>query len=133
MANTVIVSFNSPFGQVFRVTGNDGKEKRVEIKGNASHLVDVTGAALPVGRFGQTAILAEEWEAIVALYGNMKIFRKGLIFASENTIDAKAREIDQAETRHGAEPVDVTETITEPEQNPLDAGKKKAAKKSAKK
>lgn len=133
MANTVIVSFNSPFGQIFKVTGNDGKEKRIEIKGNASHLVGVTGAALQVGAFGQTEITAEEWEAIVALYGNMKIFKRGLIFASENTLDAKAQERDKAETRHGAEPVDVTETDTELEPNPLQAPAKKTTKKSAKK
>lgn len=129
----VIVSFNSPFGQIFKIPGNDGKEKRVKINGNASHLVGVTGAVLPVGRFGQTEIAAEEWEAIVALYGKMKIFKRGLIFANESVTDAGAQEIDQAETRHGAEPVDVNETETEPNPNPLDTNAKKTTKKSTKK
>lgn len=124
----VIVSFNSPFNQVFRITGGDGKEKRIEIKGNASHLVGVTGAVLPIGTYGQTEITQAEWDAVVATYGNMKIFKRGLIFANESTDSARAQEADQAETRHGAEPIDVSETATEPES---DNKKKKATKKKA--
>lgn len=124
----VIVSFNSPFNQIFRITDNNGKEKRIEIKGNASHLIGVTGAVLPIGTYGQTEITQAEWDAIVEKYGNMKIFKRRFIFVSESAESAKAQEIDHAETRHGAEPIDVSETTTEPED---EGPKKKTTKKKA--
>ena len=107
-ADMVTVAYNSPRGIIFAVGG-----KRIHVNGNASHLIGKEKGIIPVGRYGYTRIATDEWEAIEAAYGSMAIFKNGLIFAEKSKGRAEDRADEQAETRHGLEPVNTGTTATE--------------------
>ena len=106
--NLVTVGFNSSRGMIFSVG-----EKSILINGSAAYLVGQEKGVLPVGRYGYTRIRRDEWEAIVQTYGSMAIFKNGLIFAEVSRHRAEDRAAEQAETRHGLEPVDIRKSATE--------------------
>lgn len=105
---TVMVAYNSPRGIDFKI-GN----KIVHINGNAEHLRGKEKGVIPVGRFGYTRISADDWEAVVKTYGSMAIIKNGLMFAEKTKDRAEDRADEQAEIRHGLEPVDTSTTVTQ--------------------
>ncbi len=107
VVNMVTVSYNSPQSIVFTVNG-----KEIRINGNAEHLRGKEKGVIPIGRFGYTRIDEADWEAIVAVYGSMAIFKNGLIFAEKLKSRAEDRADEQAEFRHGREPVTEDEMRT---------------------
>lgn len=106
--NMVTVAFNSPRGMVFPLG-----EKRIHINGNNHHLIGKEKGIISVGKYGYTRISADEWEAICKTYGSMAIFKNGLMFAETSKDRAEDKAEEQAETRHGLEPVDIEKTATE--------------------
>ncbi len=105
----VVVAYNSPRGIVFNLDG-----RKVLVNGNATHLCGAEMGIIPVGKYGYTIMPASDWEQIKAVYGKMSMFTRGLIFAESNMPSAEARADEQAELRHGLEPVDANSTETEP-------------------
>lgn len=105
----VVVAYNSPRGIIFNLDGH-----KVLVKGNAEHLRGAEMGIIPVGRYGYTVMPASDWDQIKAVYGEMSMFKKGLIFSESNIPSAEARADEQEELRHGLEPVDVETTETEP-------------------
>jgi hypothetical protein len=104
----VTVAYNSPRGIVFRLG-----EKVITINGNNTSLMGREKGIIPVGKYGYTRIPAEDWAAIEKVYGSMAIFKNGLIFAETSADRAADRSEEQAETRHGLEPVNPETTQTE--------------------
>lgn len=109
-ADTVVVALNRASGIVFTLP--DGR--RVTINGNAHHLRGKEKGILPVGAFGLTTIARADWEAIKKIYGKMKLFESGLIFAAERKADAVDMAEERAELRHGLEPIDPEKTQSKP-------------------
>lgn len=101
----VTVSLNLAYDLTF-----DIGDKHWTINGTNSNLRGVDGGILAVGKFGQTLIKKEDWEAIKAQYGSMDIFQKGFIFASEDKASAEDEAKDKEELRHGLEPIDTKTT-----------------------
>lgn len=106
----VAVACNMPSGVEFPLP--DGRS--VVLNGNAVHLRGQEMGALPVGAYGITMVKKDDWEQIEKTYGNMAIFKNGLVFAQKKKDDAEAQAAEQAETRHGFEPVDPERTATKP-------------------
>ena len=111
---TVVVALNRVQGLDFPMP--DGRT--VSIAGNAADLKGKPTGILPVGAFGLTEIAEDDWLYIKKTWGEMPLFRNGLIFASTKTDDAKAEASEKAELRNGLEPVDTEKTATEPVENP---------------
>lgn len=101
--DTVCVALNRPIGVVYEMP--DGR--RVELKGNGSHLIGKESGVLPVGAYGLTIIKAEDWDYIVKTYGNQKIFTNGLCFATKKKADAEEEAESRDDLRNGLEPVNV--------------------------
>lgn len=97
----VTVAFMSVRSQLFRLGDRD-----VLIRGTDWSLAGKDKGILSVGRYGYTRIAAEDWQEIERLYGSMKIFKSGLIFAEKSRDSAEDRAEDQEELRHGLEPAD---------------------------
>jgi hypothetical protein len=110
----VIIAFNSPQGVVFRLFRNGAEYRRVEIHGNADALRGARKGVVPVGKFGYTEIDAEDWAEIKRQYGDMAVFKNGLIFSQGSVRSAEDEAKDRAETRNGFEPADPAEMTTEP-------------------
>ncbi len=101
-SNTVTVKCNLPHGMRFPLERGD-----IVINGNATHLRGQEMGIIPSdGRYGQTYIDESAWNEIVRIYGTLPAIKNGLIFAEKNTARANARAKEQAELRHGREPVD---------------------------
>lgn len=112
-ANTVVVALNHPQGISFALPD----KRRVTIVGNAAHLRGKGKGTLPVGGFGLNVIDAGDWEYIRKTYGNMTIFKSGLIFAQTSKEHAEDEAAEKDDTRHGREPVDPAKTNTEEAKN----------------
>lgn len=113
---SVVVCLNHPSGITFPI-GPDNRP--VHIRGNAHDLRGREKGVIPVGEYGYTIVSKDDWEEIKRVYGRMKIFESGLIFAESGHDRAKARACEQQELRHGREPVDTAQTNTS-EANPAD-------------
>ena len=101
--SAVFVYANLPHGQQFGLP--DGR--RVIIQGYpVSKLVDADGNAIACGKFGKTQVDKQDWEYIKRVYGEMAIFKSGVVFdaATEKNGDARANEY--SKLRHGYEPLD---------------------------
>ncbi|MDR3037876.1 MAG: hypothetical protein LBV21_01055 [Candidatus Adiutrix sp.] len=105
----VYVALNHPHGIKFTLPGG----RKVTINGNATHLRGREKGVLPVGRYGLTLAPAEDWAEIQRLYGAMDIFKKGLIFTQDRRDKALDQAEEQAETRHGREPIDPEAALTQ--------------------
>ena len=112
--NTVTVAYNHPRSIVFDVVDKNGVRHDVRINGNATHLRGLDTGALPTGgQYGLTpGVNAELWEAVKTKFGNMAIFRNGLIFATAPK-DAAAAAEDHKSVRNGFEPVDTAKSRTQ--------------------
>jgi hypothetical protein len=104
----VTVAYNAARGIIFSLNG-----KSIHINGSNIQLMGKEKGVIPVGQYGYTRIPAGDWEAIRKTYGSMEIFKNGLIFAEKSQDKAQGRAEEQAETRHGLEPVDPETTHTE--------------------
>jgi hypothetical protein len=102
------VALNHPNGIKF--TLKDGRQ--VLINGNATHLRGREMGVLPVGRYGLTQVKVSDWEEIQRIYGQMDIFKKGLIFSRPRKAETEDQAEEMKETRHGREPVDPATTGT---------------------
>ncbi|MDL2315504.1 hypothetical protein LJC59_00275 [Desulfovibrio sp. OttesenSCG-928-A18] len=107
-SGAVTVAYNSVRGITFALG-----DKRILIRGSSSHLVGKEKGIIPVGRYGYTRVAVDEWEAIKKEYGEMSIFKNGLIFAEKSSDRAEDRAMEQAELRHGLEPVNAETAKTE--------------------
>lgn len=58
------------------------------------------------GKYGVTPIPADQWAQIMKIYGKMKIFQSGLVFAASSMERGKAMARERGGLRHGYEPVD---------------------------
>lgn len=103
----VVVSFNNAHSMIFEVNG-----KKIKINGSNEGLRGIPDGVLAVGRYGQTVVSREDWEAIKKTYGKMAVFANGLIFAENDHASAKSRENEHKDLRHGLEPVDTENTYT---------------------
>jgi len=110
--NTVAVMCCHPQGIQFAL--KDGR--RVVVKGNAAPLRGKEKGVLPNGGFGGvvTLIPSGDWDQIKAIYGNMDIFKNGLIFGTKDRVRAMDEAEEKKDLRHGREPVDPLTTATEP-------------------
>jgi hypothetical protein len=100
--------FNLPDGSVLTIKGYP-----------VSKLVGTDGRALPAGQYGETyGVKAEDWEAIQATYGDMDMFKNGLVFAEDDLAFGQARADEQQELRHGLEQADPLAGATKPLDNP---------------
>ena len=102
--------------------------RRVTIKCGSSHLRGQKSSALPKGAFGLTRIAKADWEEIAKSYGNSKVFKAGMIFASTTEASARAEAGEKKELTHGLEGVDITKTATKPDK---EGNKKKSGKAEA--
>lgn len=103
----VVVCLNLAHSLVFDV-GN----KKIKINGSNENLRGANEGILSIGKFGESIIDRQDWEEIVRQYGNMTIFKSGLIFAQNDTASARAKAKELKDTRHGLEPVDPKRTTT---------------------
>ena len=106
-ASTVTVALNYPTGINFEIG-----TRRIRIAGNGERLKGKEQGVIVPGGYGLTTISASDWEAIKAKYGKMRIFSKGLIFASSSKADAEDEAEEKSELRNGYEPVDTKKTAT---------------------
>lgn len=103
----VVVCLNLAHSLVF-----DVGDKKIKINGSNENLRGANEGILSIGKFGESIIDRQDWEEIVRQYGNMTIFRNGLIFAQNDTASARAKAKELKDTRHGLEPVDPKRTTT---------------------
>lgn len=103
----VVVCLNLAHSLVF-----DVGDKKIKINGSNENLRGANEGILSIGKFGESIIDRQDWEEIVRQYGNMTIFRNGLIFAQNDTASARAEAKELKDTRHGLEPVDPKRTTT---------------------
>lgn len=114
-SGTVVVALNQPQGIVFRLFKDGSEYKRVHVKGNAANLVGTFNASpLPRGGYGMTEISADDWNEIKRQYGDMQLFKNGLIFAASGVNNAQAQAKEQEGVKSGYEPIDSHETTTAP-------------------
>lgn len=73
---------------------------------SVSNLKKPGGGFFAGGKYGVTPIPADQWKEIVRIYGKMKIFQNGLVFAAETMERGKAMARERGGLRHGFEPVD---------------------------
>lgn len=103
----VVVCLNLAHSLVF-----DIRDKKIKINGSNENLRGANEGILAIGKFGESIIDRQDWEEIVRQYGNMTIFKNGLIFAQNDSASAKAKAQELKDTRHGLEPVDPKNTTT---------------------
>lgn len=103
----VVVCLNLAHSLVF-----DVGDKKIKINGSNENLRGANEGILSIGKFGESIIDRQDWEEIVRQYGNMTIFKNGLIFAQNDTSSARAKAKELKDTRHGLEPVDPKRTTT---------------------
>lgn len=103
----VVVCLNLAHSLVF-----DVGDKKIKINGSNENLRGANEGILSIGKFGESIIDRQDWEEIVRQYGNMTIFKNGLIFAQNDTASAREKAKELKDTRHGLEPVDPKRTTT---------------------
>lgn len=104
-SEVVYVFANLQSGQSFKLS--DGST--VTIAGvPVSRLKGVDGQSFAGGKYGVTKVPAEQWNEVMKIYGKMKIFVNGLVFAASSLERGKAMARERGGLRHGYEPVDPT-------------------------
>ena len=102
--DTVIVACGIPMGQRLEVNG-----QTVELKGvPLSHLVSATqqGMLLPAGKYGETELPREIWEAILKKYGYCDFIQNGVIFAKERKEEVEEEAQEKSKKKLGFEQAD---------------------------
>lgn len=101
MDDTVTVACKLPSGLHLEVLG-----RRVTVKGNAFQFGNAP-PGLASGGYALTPGVAKDfWEAWLKIHGESDVVKKGLIFASTRTIDARARGAEQEKVRSGFEGIE---------------------------
>lgn len=103
----VVVCLNLAHSVMFDIHG-----KKIKINGSNENLRGEKEGILAIGKFGESIIDRQDWEEIVRQYGNMTIFKNGLIFAQSDTASARAKAKELKDTRHGLEPIDPEKTVS---------------------
>lgn len=106
--DTVCVALNRPLGVYFRMP--DGR--KVTLNGNGAPLRGKEKGVLPVGAYGMTVIKKSDWEYILKTYGNAKLFKNGLLFATSSRAESEKEADSRDDLRNGLEPVDPARTAT---------------------
>ena len=106
--DTVCVALNRPLGVYFRMP--DGR--KVTLNGNGAPLIGKEKGVLPVGAYGLTVIKKSDWEYILKTYGNGKLFKNGLLFATSSRAESEKEADSRDDLRNGLEPVDPARTAT---------------------
>ena len=106
--DTVCVALNRPLGLSFRLP--DGR--KVALNGNGAPLVGKEKGVLPVGTYGLTLINRDAWDYILKTYGEMKVFKNGLCFATNSRAESEQEAASRSDLRNGFEPVDPKRTVT---------------------
>jgi hypothetical protein len=106
MAQTTVF-YNSVRDIVFEVE-KGGKTAPIRIHGSGFSLVGTDAKILPgVGAYGMTQIDADVWEEIVKRYGEMDIFKNGLIKAGASEKAKAAAKEEVAAKDNGQSPESV--------------------------
>lgn len=101
---TTTVFYNSVRDICFEVEAA-GKPAAVRIHGSGFTLAGADAKILPgVGAYGMTQIDADLWDAIVKKYGEMEIFKNGLIKAGASEKAKQAAKEEVAEKDNGQSP-----------------------------
>lgn len=101
---TTTVFYNSVRDICFEVEAA-GKPAAVRIHGSGFTLAGADAKILPgVGAYGMTQIDADLWDAIVKKYGEMDIFKNGLIKAGASEKAKQAAKEEVAEKDNGQSP-----------------------------
>lgn len=103
----VVVCLNSAHSIVFEIDG-----RKIKINGSNEHLRKQKEGILAVGKFGESLIDRQDWEQIRKVYGNMAIFKNGLIYAQESHASARDVAKEREKLRNGLEPVDPKTTTS---------------------
>lgn len=106
--DTVCVALNRPLGLSFRLP--DGR--KVALNGNGAPLAGKEKGVLPVGTYGLTLIKRDVWDYILKTYGEMKVFKNGLCFATNSRAESEQEAASRNDLRNGFEPVDPKRTVT---------------------
>lgn len=94
---------NLPSAQSFKI----GEGAIVTLNGvPVSDLKGPRGTFYPGGKYGVTKVSASAWAEVVRVYGKMKMFSSGLIFAADTFEEGQAKARERGALRHGYEPVD---------------------------
>ena len=103
MAQTTVF-YNSVRDIVFEVD-KGGKPAQIRIHGSGFSLAGADAKILPgVGAYGMTQIDADVWDAIVKQYGDMEIFKNGLIKAGASEKAKAAAKEEVAAKDNGQSP-----------------------------
>lgn len=101
---TTTVFYNSVRDICFEVEAA-GNPAAVRIHGSGFTLAGADAKILPgVGAYGMTQIDADLWDAIVKKYGDMEIFKNGLIKAGASEKAKQAAKEEVAEKDNGQSP-----------------------------
>lgn len=100
--NNVYVFANLQNKQSFRLGS-----KIVTIDGMpVSKLVTPGGGFFAGGKYGVTSVPADDWKEVLRLYGRMRMFQTGIVFAAKSIEEGKAITKDYIDVRHGFEQID---------------------------
>lgn len=101
--DTVYVFANLPTAQNFKL----GAGVTITINGMpASTLKKPGGGFFSGGKFGVTTVAREDWEEVLRVYGHMRMFKVGLVFAADTLDGGTAQSSELGSLRHGYEQVD---------------------------
>ena len=101
--NNVYVFANLPTDQSFKL----GNGQIVTINGlSVSSLRRPDGGFYRGGKYGVTPINRDAWAEVVKVYGNMRMFKSGIVFAADTLERGQAMARERGDLRHGYEPVD---------------------------
>lgn len=77
-------------------------------------LVGRDGNFIPGGKFGVTKVSAEDWDEIKQTYGEMAMFKNGLVFAAKTMDEGQSKALERSGLRHGFEQIDPNTRKTKP-------------------
>ena len=98
----VYVFANLQNGQSFKIG-----EKTNTINGMpVAKLKKPGGGFFPGGKYGITAVPAADWKEVMQVYGNMRMFKTGIVFAANSIAEGKAMARERGGLRHGFEQID---------------------------
>lgn len=108
-SGSVYVFANLQNGQSFKLPASTDNPDgiTVTIQGMpVSKLKGLDGQSFTGGKYGVTTIPAGQWNEVIRIYGKMKMFTNGLVFAAPSLERGKAMARERSGLRHGYEPVD---------------------------
>ena len=98
----VYVFANLQNGQSFKI---GGKTVTINVM-PVARLQKPGGGFFPGGKYGVTAVPAADWKEVMQVYGNMRMFKTGIVFAADSLEEGKAMARERGGLRHGFEQID---------------------------